>query len=179
MSALARLRGRYPRRTLLRGVVVLAVLGAVAVFALGARPAAEALVPVGLERAYEGTTYAFDGVVCVGSQVAGSTIAGVEVEQAPGSRTALVVPPEGPITLGFPVDAEPGEPVDGYDVPAGEQDCTLRVLVTPERQGRVAAGTLRLSLRYGPGGLLRRTAEVTPTLSLDVTGTGEDPRSAS
>ncbi len=174
----ARVRGRFRRRQLLLGVLVVAVVSGLLVLALGARPSADAPSPVGLEQAHVGTTYGFDGVVCLGSQVAGSTVDGVEVRQAPGSRTALVVPPEGRLTLGFPVDADAGTSVDGYVVPAGAQDCTLRVLVTPTRTGRVNAGTLRVRLRYGPGGLLRRTASVTPQLVLDVTATGPDPRSA-
>lgn len=174
----ARVRGRFRRRQLLLGVLVVAVVSGVLVVALGARPSADAPSPVGLEAAHVGTTYGFDGVVCLGSQVAGSTVDRVEVEQAPGSRTALVVPPAGRLTLGFPVDPDAGRAVTGYAVPAGDQDCTLRVLVTPSRTGRVTAGTLKVRLRYGPGGLLRRTASVTPRLVLDVTGTGPDPRSA-
>lgn len=173
-----RVRGRYRRRTLLLGVLAVAVVIGLLLFALGARPSADPLAPVGLQLAHVGTTYAFDGVVCVGSVVTGSTVAGVTVEQAPGGTTQLVRPPQGPPTLGFPVDPDAGEPVDGFDVPAGGQDCTLRVLVTPERQGRVEAGTLLLRLRYGPGGLLRRTASVRPQVVLDVTATGPDPRAA-
>lgn len=173
----ARVRGRFRRRPLLLGVLVVALVSGVLVVALGARPTADALPPVGLEQGYVGTTYAFDGVVCLGSQVLGSTVDEVRVRQSPGGTTRLVVPPQGaPITLGFPVEEQAGTPVEGYELPAGEQDCTLRVLVTPERTGRVEAGTLEVRLRYGPGGLLRRTATVTPRLVLDVTGTGPDPR---
>ncbi len=62
-------------------------------------------------------------------------------------------------------------------VPAGELDCTVRLLVTPERQGRLEVGTLKVRLSYGPGGLLRRTATLRPDVALEVTGTGPDPRS--
>jgi len=158
-------------------VLVVAVVSGVLVLALGARPSGDAPVPVGVPQAYAGTTYAFDGVVCVGSQVAASTITGYQVEQADGSRTAFVRPPRGPITLGFPVDPDAGSSVDGYDVPAGEQGCTLRLLVTPEREGAVEAGTLRVRLRYGPFGLLRKTVSVTPDVTLQVVGSGADPRS--
>ena len=172
-----RLRGRYRRRTLLLGVLVVAVVSGLLVFALGARPTAEPGGQVLAEPAYVGTTYAFDGVICLGSQVAGSTVEGVEVEQAAGTTTELVPGPEGAPTLGYPVDPEAQEEVEGLELPAGELDCTLRLLVTPQRQGRVEAGTLKVRLSYGPGGLLRRTASLRPDVALEVTGTGPDPRS--
>jgi hypothetical protein len=161
---------------LLLGVLVVAVVSGVAVFAVGARPSADPVGVVLASPAHVGTTYAFDGVVCVGSQVTGSTVDGVGVEQAPGGRTQLVRAPEGPPYLGFPVDPGDSEPVDGYDVPAGESDCGLRLLVTPDRLGRVEAGVLQVRLRYGPLGLLRRTASVRPDVVLDVGETGPDPR---
>jgi hypothetical protein len=171
-----RARGRFRRRTLLLGVLVVAVLSGLLVFALGARPTAELGGEVVAEPAYVGTTYAFDGVVCLGSQVTGSTVEGVEVEQAAGTTIDLVPGPEGPPTLGFPVDPEAQEEVEGLELPAGELDCTLRLLVTPERQGRLEVGTLKVRLSYGPGGLLRRTATIRPDVALEVTGTGPDPR---
>jgi len=169
-------RGRVRRRTLLLGVLVIAVVSGLLVLALGARPTAERGGRVVAEPAYVGTTYAFDGVVCVGSQVTGSTVTGVTVLQPAGGRTELVRAPDEPPSLGFPVDPDGGEPVDGLDVPAGEQDCTLRLLVTPDRRGRIEAGTLEVHLRYGPGGLLRGTDSVRPDVVLDVTETGPDPR---
>ncbi len=173
----ARVRGRVRRRPLLLGVLVVAVLSGVLVFAQGARPTADPSVQV-VSPAYAGTTYAFDGVVCVGSQVTGSSIAGVEVEQAPGGRTELVRAPDGPPTIGFPFDPHDSASLEGYELPAGEQDCRLRVLVTPDRLGRVEAGLLRIRLRYGPGGLLRHTASVRPDVALAVEGTGPDPRAS-
>ena len=170
-------RGRFRRRPLLLGVLVIAVLSGLLVFALGARPTAELGGRVIAEPAYVGTTYAFDGVVCLGSQVASSTVEGVEVEQAPGTTIDLVRGPEGPPTLGFPVDVEAQQEVGGLRLPAGQLDCTLRLLVTPQRQGRLEVGTLEVRLSYGPGGLLRRTATVRPDVALEVTGTGPDPRS--
>ena len=171
-----RLRGRFRRRTLLLGVLVVAVLSGVLVYALGARPTAELGGRVVAEPTYVGTTYAFDGVVCLGSQVTGSTVVSVEVEQAPGTTTELVRGPDGAPTLGFPVDREAQEEVEGLDVPAGELDCTQRLLVTPDRQGELEVGTLKVRLSYGPGGLLRRTASLRPDVLLQVTGTGPDPR---
>lgn len=172
-----RVRGRVRRRPLLLTVLGVGVVGALLIFALGARPSAEPSTTIGLEQAYAGTTYAFDGAVCLGSPQVAAEITALEVEQAAGSRTSLVRPPDGPPSLGFPASDE-GEDVVGYRLPAGEDDCTLRVLVTPEQQGPVRPGTLRITMAYGPFGLLRRTAEVQPELVLDVTGTGDDPRSA-
>ena len=172
-----RVRGRFRRRPLLLGVLVVAVLSGLLVLALGARPTAELGGEVLAEPAYVGTTYAFDGVVCLGSQVTGSTVQGVEVEQASGTTTELVRGPEGAPTLGYPVDPEAQEEVEGLELPAGALDCTLRLLVTPTREGRVEAGTLKVRLSYGPGGLLRRTATVRPDVAIEVTGTGPDPRS--
>ena len=172
-----RVRGRVRRKPLLIGVLVVGVVGAIAIFALGARPSAEPSQRILLERAFVGTTYAFDGLVCLGSPQVGAEVVGVEVEQAPGGTTRLVRPPDGGRpTIGFPAEDE-GRDVTGYRVPAGEADCTLRLLLTPDAQGRVQAGTLRIETAYGPFGLLRRTLEVTPEVALDVTGTGTDPRS--
>ena len=159
------------------GVLAVAVVSGLLVYALGARPTAESGGEVVAEPAYVGTTYAFDGVVCLGSQVTGSTVDGVEVEQAAGTTIDLVRGPEGAPTLGFPVDPEAQEEVEGLDLPSGELDCTLRLLVTPTRQGRLDVGTLEVRLSYGPGGLLRRTATIRPDVALVVDGTGPDPRS--
>lgn len=158
-------------------MLAVAVLSGLLVFALGARPTAELGGQVVAEPAYVGTTYAFDGVVCLGSQVTGSTVDGVEVEQAAGTTIDLVRGPQGAPTLGFPVDPEAQQEVEGLDLPSGELDCTLRLLVTPDRQGRLEVGTLKVRLSYGPGGLLKRTASIRPDVALLVTGTGPDPRS--
>lgn len=172
---LTRLR-RVPRRRLLLGVLGIAILGAGLVVALGARPTARATFPVGLEQGYAGTTYAFDGVVCVQSQVASATVDGVRIRQAAGSTTRLVRPSGGPPTLGFPVDPSGSAPAEGYRIPVGDEDCGLRLLVTPDRTGDLRAGEVELTLRYGPGGLLRSTVTLSPPLTLDVTQTGKDPR---
>ena len=171
------LRGRVRRKPLLVGVVVVAVLSGVAVVALGARPGVEVLNAVPLERGFVGTTYAFDGLVCVGSQVTATRVTGVEGPGQADAEVDLVQPPAGSApTVGFPV-TDPGSPAAGYEVPAGEPECGLRLLVTPTRTGSVTVGTLRLSLVYGPGGLLRRTVDVRPSVVLDVTSEGTDPRS--
>lgn len=173
----SRLKGRVRRRPALLVLLTVGVLGGLLIFALEARPSASSPSAVGLERAYVATTYAFDGAVCLGSSTVAAQVLSVEVEQAPGSRTRLVLPPQGAApTLGFPADDEGGD-LTGYRVPAGQDDCTLRLLVTPERTGTVQPGTVRVQMAYGPFGLLRRTASVDPQVRLDVTGEGVDPRS--
>ena len=115
-------------------------------------------------------------MLCLSSPRVSAEVGEVEVEQAEGSTTRVVLPPDGSRpSLGFPAPDE-GEPVAGYRVPAGEDLCDLRVLVTPDREGAVRPGVVRVPLRYGPFDLLRRTAEVRPAVTLDVTATGEDPR---
>lgn len=169
-------RGRLRRRPLLIAVLSVGVGGGVLIVALQARPSADSTTRVGLERAYAGTAYAFDGAVCLGSPTMAARVLSVEVEQARTGTTRLVRPPEDARpTIGFPTEDD-GRDVAGYRVPAGEADCTLRLLLTPDTQGRVEAGRLRVRMAYGPFGLLRRTAEVTPEVALDVTGTGTDPR---
>lgn len=174
---LGRLR-RVPRRRLLLGVLVVAVVSALLIVALGARPSGEASFPVGVEAAHQGTTYAFDGVVCLDSPVTSATVDDVEVEQARGTTTRLVRPLDGRPTLGFPVDPRAGASTDGYTLAPGSQDCGLRLLVTADRQGDLGAGTVRLRLRYGPGGLLRRTVTLEPPVTLSVTQTGPDGRAS-
>ena len=157
--------------------MVVAVLSGVTVVALGARPGVEVLNAVPLERGYVGTTYAFDGLLCVGSQVTSTRVTGVEGSGQQDAEVELVQPPpDSAPTVGFPV-TDRGSPAAGYEVPAGEPECGLRLLVTPFRTGSVTVETLRLSLAYGPGGLLRRTVEVSPSVTLDVTSEGTDPRS--
>ncbi|CAN5276049.1 hypothetical protein BH24ACT10_BH24ACT10_11430 [soil metagenome] len=170
-------RRRVRRRPLLLGLLAVGVVGGVVIFALQSRPDAAGTDAVRLGDAYVGTDYAFDGTLCLDSPVVEAEVLSIEVEQAPGSTTRVLVPGEDArVTLGFPVQDDSGEVPEGYVVPAGETDCTLRVLVTPQEQGTVQAGTVRVRLGYGPFGLLRRTAEVQPDVVLEVSGTGTDPR---
>ena len=153
------------------------MVSGVLVLAVGARPSAEAPYPtIGVPDAHVGTTYGFDGLLCVGSQVATTTVEDVRVREADGGTTRVVRPPEGPTTIGFPVDPDAGAPAAGLEVPAGPLDCSLRVLVTPDEQGRVRAGEVELVLAYGPGGVLSRTVVLRPDVDLSVTRTGPDPR---
>lgn len=166
------------RKPLLLGLLAMGVAGGLVIFALQTRPDAGGTDTVRLPDAYVGTDYAFDGTLCLDSPVVDAEVLSIVVEQAPGSTTKVLVPSEDArVTLGFPVQDDSGEVPAGYAVPAGETDCTLRVLVTPLAQGTVEAGTVRVQLGYGPFGLLRRNAEVQPDVVLEVTGTGTDPRS--
>lgn len=166
------------RKPLLLGLLAVGLVGGAVILALQTRPDAGGTDAVRLTEAYVGTDYAFDGTLCLDSPVVDAEVLSVEVEQAPGTTTQVLVPSEDArVTLGFPVEDDSGPVPEGYTVPAGETDCTLRVLVTPDERGTVTAGTVRVSLGYGPFGLLRRTAEVRPDVVLEVTGTGTDPRS--
>lgn len=173
------LRGRFRRRTLLLGVLGVAVLVLLLSSVLGSRPSVGTVLPVEVPEAHVGTTYAFDGAVCLDAPF-GATVASVEVQQAPGGTTRVGLPPEGARpAVAFPVDPEAaGSEVAGYEVPEGTSDCSLRLTVTPEQQGEVAAGQVRVRYRYGPADLLRRTATVRPAVTLDVSRTGPDPRSS-
>lgn len=173
-----RVRGRFRRTPLLIGVLVVAVVSGAIVFVVGARPDAELIESLAVDQAYAGTSYAFDGLICVGSQVVSATVKSVDVEQSGGARTRLLRAPDGPPTLGFPVRDDGGAPLDGLVVAPGERDCTVRLLVTPTTQGQVLAGKVSIRLGYGPGGLLTRTVTLQPRVTLDVTGTGRDPRLA-
>lgn len=165
------------RKPLLLGLLAVGIGGGIVIFALQSRPDAGGTDAVQLPDAYVGTDYAFDGTLCLDSPVVDAEVLSIEIEQAAGSTTRVLVPSkDARVTLAFPVQDDSGEVPEGYVVPAGETNCTLRVLVTPQEQGTVEAGTVRVRLGYGPFGLLRRTAEVQPQVLLEVTGTGTDPR---
>jgi len=173
---MARLRGRVRRRPAVLTLLVVGVVGALWIFVLQARPSGSSPTAIRLEQGYAGTTYAFDGAVCLRAPAVQARVLDAEVEQAAGVTARLVRPPEGARpTLGFPAE-DRGEDVRGYRVTAGEDDCTLRLLVTPTRQGLLAPGAVRVRLAYGPFDLLRRTVSVRPQVRLDVTGEGDDPR---
>lgn len=172
-------RTRPRRRRLLLAVVAVAAVAGALLVASWIRPTLEPGTTIVLADARVGTAYAFDGVVCLGSGQVGATVRSVEVVQSAGATTRLVQAPEGaPPTLGFPVRDADGAALDGRRVPAGELDCEARLVVVPERGGSVQPGRVRVTYGYGPGGLLRRTASLQPTVTLEVTGTGPDPRLA-
>lgn len=172
-------RRRPRRRTLVLVVLAVAVLGGLALVASWVRPTVDPGGSIASGEARVGTAYAFDGVVCLGSGQLGATVRSVEVDQVPGATTRLVAPPEqAPPTLGFPVEQADGGSLEGTRVPAGEQDCDTRLVVVPDSQGVVRPGAVRVTYGYGPGGVLRRTASLRPDVTLEVTGTGPDPRLA-
>lgn len=158
-------------------IALLLVVGVVGALLLGRgqlRPALDVYDPVVVPAAYAGTTYAVDGAVCLRASSAGASVSGVE----DGGGTRIGLRPEGtPVTIAFPVAQDALAPLDGLDVAAGDSTCT-RVLVTPDGQGEQRAQEVSLKVRYGPFGLLRTTMSVTPPVTLQVTGTGSDPRTA-
>lgn len=165
------------RRRLLLVVLGAAVLGMLLLVASWLRPAVASGGPVALDDAHVDTAYAFDGVVCLFPGRVGATVHAVEVEPSDGAATRLVQRPAGsPPTVAFPVADTDGASLVGLSLPGGEQDCSGRLLVVPDREGTVEVGEVRVVYAYGPGGLLRRTVSVDPEVSLQVIRTGPDPR---
>ncbi len=153
-------------------LLVVGVVGALLLARNYVKPHVDVYAPVTVPAAYEGTTYAFDGLVCLRGSSSGATVSGTR----DGRDTRLGLRPDGaPVTVAFPVAAGAVRPLAGAQVPAGEQRCA-RVVVTPHAQGDVRAQAVRVSFRYGPFGVLRSTATVVPPVTLQVTGTGTDPR---
>lgn len=155
---------------------VVGLVGGVLILASQTRPAVDVLAPVTVDGAYEGTTYAFDGLVCVraadrvGARVSGTQGSSGDVATQVGLR------PEGdPPAVLFPVDPSALAPLDGLRLAAGEEQC-VRVLARGDAQGALEAGTVAVTFRYGPLELLRRTVQVDLPVVLEVTGTGPDPR---
>lgn len=157
-------------------LVVVALVGSYLIGRASLRPSLELLAPVTVPEAYEGTTYAFDGLVCLTAGDVGVEVTGVQDGGGP-VETQLRQAPEGaPVTVAFPLEGEPGASLEGLRIPAGEQAC-VRVLTTPTRQGEERATEVEVSFRYGPGGLLRSSVSARPPVLLQTTGTGTDPRS--
>jgi len=168
-------RYRLRRGPVVGLVLIVGLVGAYVIARGSLRPQLEVLAPVTVPGAYEGTTYAFDGLVCL--RAGGVPVEVTGVDQADGGpvRTHLLRRPPGAPTVAFPVAAGAGLPVAGLRVPAGREPC-LRVLATADGQGDQRAGQVTLHARYGPFGLLRAALEVRPPVLLQVTGTGRDPR---
>jgi hypothetical protein len=160
-------------------LVLLVLVGLVGVFLIGrssTRPVLDVLAPVTVPDAYAGTAYGFDGLVCLRASSVGAEVSAVEGGTGSGVRTQLLRRAQGsPPTVAFPVEGEPGGPVVGLRVAAGDSSC-LRVVVAADRQGEQRARQVQVHVAYGPLGLLRSTLEVTPPVVLQVTGTGRDPR---
>lgn len=156
-------------------IVVLAVVAVLGVLLIGrssVKPQVDVYGAITVPDAYDGTTYAFDGLVCLRASSIGARIGG----SADGGDTRIGLRPDGaPVTIAYPVRMGDIRPLSGTQVSAGDQQCT-RVLVTPHGAGQRRAGAVRVSFRYGPFGLLRSTATVVPPVTLQVTGTGTDPR---
>jgi len=155
-------------------LLLVGVVGALLLARGSVKPGVDVYAAVTVPAAYDGTTYAFDGLVCLRGSSVGASVRGVS-----GGRDTRIGlrPADAAVTVAFPVAQDAVRPLDGADVPAGDQQCT-RVLVSPHGQGEQRAGQVRVSFRYGPFGLLRTTARVTPPVTLQVTGRGQDPRAS-
>lgn len=163
---------RLRRGPVLALLVLVGVVGALLISRASVRPQVDVFGPVAVPAAYAGTTYAFDGVLCVRATSVGTTVS----SSVPDGATRVGLRPEGtPPAIAYPVDDAAVRPLSGASVAAGDQVCT-RLLVRPGTTGRAVAAPVRLSFRYGPFGLLRSSTTVTPPVTLDVTGTGQDPR---
>ena len=155
-------------------LVLVGVVGALLLARVAARPRVEVFSSITVPTAYAGTTYAFDGLVCLHASSIGAEVVDVRA----GPRTQLALRPPGEhVTVAFPVPARAAAPLVGTRLTAAEQQCT-RLLVTPDDRGDLHAAPVSVRFRYGPLGLLRARVEVTPPVTLQVTGTGTDPRSA-
>lgn len=165
---------RLRRGPLIALIVIVGVLGALLLARGSGRPQVDVYGAVTVPDAYDGTTYAVDGLVCLRATSGDAT-----VREATGSdRTRIGLRPQGaPPAVAFPVPADAVRSLDGAEVPAADSRCS-RLLVTARGLGAQQADPVRLSFRYGPLGLLRTTVEVTPPVTLQVTGTGTDPRTA-
>ncbi len=167
---------RTHRRLVLTVLLVVGVAGALLIARGSLRPQLTTLAPVTVPAAYVGTTYAFDGLVCLAARSVPVQVAEVTDSDQGGVRTRLVGRPAGAtVAVAFPVPADAGESLVGSRLGAGEERC-LRVLTTQAATGERRAGPVRLRVRYGPFGVLRSGLEVTPPVVLQVTGTGTDPR---
>ena len=175
MRSLAAVRRRLRRRSTVITLVVVGVVGAGVIYAGSARPDVDVFAPVAVTDAYAGTTYGFDGLVCLGAGAGTAELEEVVRTTTPQGLVVELGPkPQGTApAIGFPVaqGPAPGE----LQVPAGGFEC-LRLTARPERTGSFAAPEVSVPVRYGPGGLLRRTVDVRLPIRLEVTSTGTDPR---
>ena len=167
---------RLKRGPALVVLVVLGVVGALLIGRSSTRPTVYVLTPVTVPAAYAGTTYAFDGLVCLQAGSVGAEVSGVDASTVAGVRTEIALRPAGaPPAVAFPVAPTASRPLEGLRIAAGDDPCA-RVLVTADGQGDRAAGPVQVRFRYGPFGVFRATSDVTPPVVLQVTGTGTDPR---
>lgn len=166
-------RYRLKRGPVIGLALVVGVVGGFVLLRGSVRPTVDVAAPLAVPQAYDGTTYGFDGLVCVGASSVGAT---VRADDGAGTRIGLR-PAGTPVTVAFPVAADALRPLDGARLSAGDELCT-RLLVTPRGQGPQAAARVTLHFSYGPLGLLRTSRTVTPPITFQVTGTGTDPRAA-
>ncbi len=157
-------------------MLLIGVVGALVIARGSLRPQATTTAAVTVPEAFAGTTYAFDGMACLAAKSVPVTVTSASDSELQGVRTrAAVRPPAAPVTVAYPAPPDAGDPLAGVRVAAGEERC-FRVLVTASGTGERRAGPVEMRVTYGPFGLLRSTLRLTPPVTLQVTGTGTDPR---
>ena len=109
-------------RAALALLVLVGVVGALLIGRSSTRPTLTVLVPVTVPDAYAGTTYAFDGLVCLQAGSIGARVSGVEASTAAGVRTEVALrPPGAPPSVAFPVDASAADPFEGVELAGGDE----------------------------------------------------------
>ena len=165
-------RYRLKRGPVLGLLLIIGVVGGLLVVRGSTRPVVDVYGAVAVPDAYEGTTYAFDGLVCLRASSIGASVGSVTTS----GSTRIGLQPEGSrVAVAYPVPPEALGSLDGAEIAAGDQLCT-RLVVTADGTGERRADPVRVQFRYGPFGLLRSTTTVQPPVTLQVTGTGPDPR---
>ncbi|MCW2606723.1 MAG: hypothetical protein JWO60_1416 [Frankiales bacterium] len=173
---MALLGGRWLRRgPVLVLLLVVGVVGAVLIAATQLRPSLAVYAPVRIPQAAAGTTYAVDEQLCLEGAQVGATVREVSTPDTARLTVDLRRQPDGPPVIAFPVDPEAARSAVGARVPVRDELC-LRLLVRPEQQGTAAAPEVSVGVRYGPGGVFRRTFRVRPPTTVEADRTGRDPR---
>ena len=163
---------RLKRGPVLGLLLLIGVVGGLLLLRSSTRPVVDVYGAIAVPDAYEGTTYAFDGLVCLSASSIGASVGSVTTS----GSTRIGLQPEGSrVTVAFPVPPEALGSLDGARIAAGEQLCT-RLVVTADGRGELRADPVEVRFRYGPFGLLRASSTVEPPVTLQVTGTGPDPR---
>ena len=175
MSASARTGSSAARLAVL---LVVGVVGALLIGRSSTRPTLDVLdARRRCPAAYAGTAYAFDGLVCLRAGSIGARVSGVDREHGGGVRTQIGLRPPGRAAGG----GVPGR--GGGDrrrwracgSPAGD---AVRPGARRPRDGPGRAappGRCTVRFRYGPFGVFRTRATVTPPVVLQVTGHRDGP----
>ncbi len=155
-------------------LLLVGLVGGLLVLRSSTRPAVDVYGAVTVAEAYQGTTYGFDGLVCLRASSIGASVSSVRSS----GDTRIGRTPEGArVAVAYPVPPDALASLEGVQIAAGDQLCT-RLTVTPQGLGEQRAAPVEVRFRYGPLGLLRAGRTVTPPVTLQVTGTGTDPRTS-